>query len=252
MQNTPTSRTSINPLVVIVFESPLVDGESPLVLFSHDEILIHTQVRVTVKPWMLMVSMQRLSCETLQQALIGGWKDWWNYAETLYFAYIDQQLPQQDTHKGAISYITQVAIGNQHAKPKQKLLLSICSGVALATCVVGGVLFIFCIIQWKKNSGRRGLINNCMMILGFASAFMNIVVPAFAFAKEHQHVLKGLAQIQTFVYLLQPAGWKLKKEFLPDGWLCLENQDLPPNFIRLAKDVYTPDMIAASDCMIGI
>ncbi|KAK9097575.1 hypothetical protein Sjap_023072 [Stephania japonica] len=54
----------------------------------------------------------------------------------------------------------------------------------------------------------------------------------------------------------QPAGWKLKKEFLPDGWLCLvcgakENQDLPPNFIRLAKDVYTPDMIAASDCMIG-
>ncbi|KAK9113360.1 hypothetical protein Syun_020157 [Stephania yunnanensis] len=52
-----------------------------------------------------------------------------------------------------------------------------------------------------------------------------------------------------------PAGWKLKKEFLPDGWLCLvcgakENQDLPPNFIRLAKDVYTPDMIAASDCMI--
>ncbi|KAK9115363.1 hypothetical protein Syun_022160 [Stephania yunnanensis] len=30
--DTPTSRTSINPLVVIVFESPLVDGESPLVL----------------------------------------------------------------------------------------------------------------------------------------------------------------------------------------------------------------------------
>ncbi|KAK9121540.1 hypothetical protein Syun_019157 [Stephania yunnanensis] len=80
---------------------------------------------------------------------------------------------------GAISYITQVVIGNQHAKPKQKLLLSICSGVALATCVVGGVLFIFCIIQWKKNSGRRGLINNCMIILGFASAFMNIVLKAY-------------------------------------------------------------------------
>ncbi|KAK9105782.1 hypothetical protein Scep_022626 [Stephania cephalantha] len=84
---------------------------------------------------------------------------------------------------GAISYInySSVAIGNRHAKPKQKLLLSICSGVALATCVLGGVLFIFCIIQWKKNSGRVGLITNCMIILGFGSALMNIVVPAIAF-----------------------------------------------------------------------
>ncbi|KAK9115007.1 hypothetical protein Syun_021804 [Stephania yunnanensis] len=82
---------------------------------------------------------------------------------------------------GAISYITQVAIGNQHAKPKQRLLLGICSGVALATCVVGGVLFIFCIIQWKKNSGRGSLITNCMIILGFGSAFMNIFVPVIAF-----------------------------------------------------------------------
>ncbi|XP_057959403.1 L-arabinokinase-like [Malania oleifera] len=54
----------------------------------------------------------------------------------------------------------------------------------------------------------------------------------------------------------QPAGWKLKEEFLPAGWLCLvcgasESQVLPPNFIKLAKDVYTPDLIAASDCMLG-
>lgn len=54
----------------------------------------------------------------------------------------------------------------------------------------------------------------------------------------------------------QPAGWKLKEEFLPPGWLCLvcgasEDQELPPNFIKLAKDVYTPDLIAASDCMLG-
>ncbi|KAK9097688.1 hypothetical protein Syun_024733 [Stephania yunnanensis] len=54
----------------------------------------------------------------------------------------------------------------------------------------------------------------------------------------------------------QPAGWNLKKEFLPDGWLCLvcganEDQELPPNFIRLAKDAYTPDVMAASDCMLG-
>ncbi|KAG8069726.1 hypothetical protein GUJ93_ZPchr0006g42318 [Zizania palustris] len=54
----------------------------------------------------------------------------------------------------------------------------------------------------------------------------------------------------------QSAGWKLKKEWLPDGWLCLvcgasETQELPPNFIKLAKDAYTPDLMAASDCMLG-
>uniref|UniRef100_A0A5B7ACR5 Putative L-arabinokinase-like n=1 Tax=Davidia involucrata TaxID=16924 RepID=A0A5B7ACR5_DAVIN len=54
----------------------------------------------------------------------------------------------------------------------------------------------------------------------------------------------------------QPAGWKLKEEYLPSGWLCLvcgasDNQELPPNFIKLAKNVYTPDLIAASDCMLG-
>ncbi|XP_077238581.1 L-arabinokinase-like [Tasmannia lanceolata] len=54
----------------------------------------------------------------------------------------------------------------------------------------------------------------------------------------------------------QQAGWKLKQEWLPAGWLCLvcgasDNQELPPNFIKLAKDVYTPDLIAACDCMLG-
>ncbi|XP_038905289.1 L-arabinokinase-like [Benincasa hispida] len=54
----------------------------------------------------------------------------------------------------------------------------------------------------------------------------------------------------------QPAGWKLKEEYLPPGWLCLvcgasETDELPPNFIKLAKDAYTPDLIAASDCMLG-
>lgn len=54
----------------------------------------------------------------------------------------------------------------------------------------------------------------------------------------------------------QPAGWKLKEEYLPSGWLCLvcgasDKDELPPNFLRLAKDVYTPDLIAASDCMLG-
>ncbi|XP_020536405.1 L-arabinokinase isoform X2 [Jatropha curcas] len=54
----------------------------------------------------------------------------------------------------------------------------------------------------------------------------------------------------------QPSGWKLKEEYLPSGWLCLvcgasDSQELPPNFIKLAKDAYTPDLIAASDCMLG-
>lgn len=53
----------------------------------------------------------------------------------------------------------------------------------------------------------------------------------------------------------QPAGWKLKEEYLPPGWLCLvcgaSERELPPNFIKLPKDVYTPDVMAASDCMLG-
>ncbi|XP_051151499.1 L-arabinokinase-like [Andrographis paniculata] len=54
----------------------------------------------------------------------------------------------------------------------------------------------------------------------------------------------------------QPAGWTLKEEYLPDGWICLvcgasESATLPPNFIKLPKDAYTPDAIAASDCMLG-
>lgn len=30
-----------------------------------------------------------------------------------------------------------------------------------------------------------------------------------------------------------------------------DKQELPPNFVKLAKDAYTPDVIAASDCMLG-
>ncbi|KAL6501857.1 D-arabinose 1-dehydrogenase (NAD(P)(+)) [Orobanche gracilis] len=54
----------------------------------------------------------------------------------------------------------------------------------------------------------------------------------------------------------QPSGWTFKEEYLPHGWLCLvcgasESLDFPPNFVKLAKDTYTPDVIAASDCMLG-
>lgn len=30
-----------------------------------------------------------------------------------------------------------------------------------------------------------------------------------------------------------------------------EEQELPENFMKLPKDAYTPDLIAASDCMLG-
>nr|GMC65060.1 L-arabinokinase-like isoform X1 [Ipomoea batatas] len=55
----------------------------------------------------------------------------------------------------------------------------------------------------------------------------------------------------------QLAGWQLKKEYLPDGWICLVSfpdslwQELPPNFVKLPKEFYTPDAIAASDVMLG-
>ncbi|KAI5659279.1 hypothetical protein M9H77_28072 [Catharanthus roseus] len=53
-----------------------------------------------------------------------------------------------------------------------------------------------------------------------------------------------------------PSGLKLKEDFLPAGWICLvcgasEGQELPQNFMRLPTEIYTPDLIAASDCMIG-
>ncbi|KAF5186135.1 L-arabinokinase, partial [Thalictrum thalictroides] len=56
--------------------------------------------------------------------------------------------------------------------------------------------------------------------------------------------------------ILQPAGWTLKQEYLPDDWLCLvcgvsDTQELPPTFIKLEKNSYMPDFIAASDCMLG-
>ncbi|XP_052620292.1 L-arabinokinase [Lactuca sativa] len=55
----------------------------------------------------------------------------------------------------------------------------------------------------------------------------------------------------------QSLDWNLKEEYLPPGWICLvcgahdNQQELPHNFKKLAKDVYTPDVMAASDCMLG-
>ncbi|CAI9294551.1 unnamed protein product [Lactuca saligna] len=54
----------------------------------------------------------------------------------------------------------------------------------------------------------------------------------------------------------QSLGWNLKEEHLPPGWICLvcgahdNQQELPHNFKKMAKYVYTPDVMEASDCML--
>ncbi|EMS56249.1 L-arabinokinase [Triticum urartu] len=99
------------------------------------------------------------------------------------------------------------------------------------------------------------------------------LVPAFRDVTDVPLVVRGLrksrsevrkdlgiaesTKVVIFNFGGQPAGWKLKQEWLPDGWICLvcgasDSQEVPPNFIKLEKDTYTPDVMAASDCMLEI
>ncbi|XP_011077667.1 L-arabinokinase [Sesamum indicum] len=95
-------------------------------------------------------------------------------------------------------------------------------------------------------------------------AFSDVVDAPLVVRKLHKsraEVRKELgieedAKVLIYNFGGQPAGWKLEKEYLPDGWICLvcgasDEQELPENFVKLPKDVYTPDLIAASDCMLG-
>lgn len=52
----------------------------------------------------------------------------------------------------------------------------------------------------------------------------------------------------------------VREDFLPPGWICVScnggrplhpELPLPPNFINAPADVYTPDLVAACDCVIG-
>jgi L-arabinokinase len=86
-------------------------------------------------------------------------------------------------------------------------------------------------------------------------------------AKRSRHEVRssmGLpldAKIACFIYGGQPPGadWKLKESCLPAGWLCLVcsagkppgGDPLPPNFILVPGDSYTPDLIEASDVVLG-
>ncbi|KAK3244889.1 hypothetical protein CYMTET_45520, partial [Cymbomonas tetramitiformis] len=55
----------------------------------------------------------------------------------------------------------------------------------------------------------------------------------------------------------QEAAWKIDSSSLPEGWICLvastksSTDPLPPNFIRAPVDAYTPDLVAASNCVLG-
>lgn len=51
----------------------------------------------------------------------------------------------------------------------------------------------------------------------------------------------------------------VREDFLPPGWVCvacnggrpLGPHPLPPNFMLAPADVYTPDLVEASDCILG-
>ncbi len=86
-------------------------------------------------------------------------------------------------------------------------------------------------------------------------------------AKRTRHEVRSAlnlpqdAKIVCFIYGGQPPGddWKLKASCLPPGWLCLVcsagkppgGDPLPSNFILVAADSYTPDLIEASDVVLG-
>ncbi|GLJ10428.1 hypothetical protein SUGI_0128050 [Cryptomeria japonica] len=95
-------------------------------------------------------------------------------------------------------------------------------------------------------------------------AFRDVIDVPLVVRRTHrsrQEVRKELGigddiKLVIFNFGGQEAGWNLKEESLPPGWICLvcaasPKQEFPPNFRRLAKDTYTPDLIAASDCMLG-
>ena len=51
----------------------------------------------------------------------------------------------------------------------------------------------------------------------------------------------------------------VREDFLPPGWVCLicnggrpiGSEPLPKNFILAPADAYTPNLVAACDCVIG-
>lgn len=73
----------------------------------------------------------------------------------------------------------------------------------------------------------------------------------------------GLAPDAKLAVLLHgghKAELNVTEDFLPPGWVCVAcnggrplspDRPLPANFRLAAADVYTPDLVAACDCVIG-
>lgn len=65
------------------------------------------------------------------------------------------------------------------------------------------------------------------------------------------------AKVVIYNFGGQPTGWEMKHEFLPEGWICVVctgldmPKGLPSNFIKPPNEAYTPDLIEASDVMLG-
>ncbi|GJN18976.1 hypothetical protein PR202_gb06199 [Eleusine coracana subsp. coracana] len=123
-----------------------------------------------------------------------------------------------------------------------------------ADLVLGLHLCRVCRSSWTSSSLNRVAVPAFRDVIDVPLVVRRLHKSRFEVRKE-----LGIAddvKVVIFNFGGQPAGWELKKEWLPDGWLCLvcgasNTQELPLNFIKLAKDAYTPDLMAASDCMLG-
>ncbi|XP_021891445.1 L-arabinokinase-like [Carica papaya] len=151
---------------------------------------------------------------------------------------------------------------------KADLVVSDVVPVACRAAVNAGILSV-CVTNFSKKSEIAEDYSHCEFLIrlpGYCPmpAFRDVIdIPLVVrrLHKSREEVRKELGvkdnmKLVIFNFGGQPAGWNLKEEYLPAGWLCLvcgasEKQQFPPNFIKLPKDVYTPDLIAASDCMLG-
>lgn len=92
----------------------------------------------------------------------------------------------------------------------------------------------------------------------FCSNSCSIVSPQVGFWKRSIYLKVGFVWYasQTILCFINYKGvlfCALNLLYLFDLQVCgsSNNMNLPPNFWKLPKDVYTPDAIAASDCMLG-
>lgn len=65
------------------------------------------------------------------------------------------------------------------------------------------------------------------------------------------------AKLVLYQFGGQEADWGVDASWLPDGWRCVVASTkpggpvLPPNWSRAPADAYTPDLVAAADCVLG-